>query len=166
MFDSNISIHSEYVNDNVEKTKTEFCIRTDYGKVNTNTSDGIVESSVNLYKVKNTINFVFEIWAFTSCDVTIEEEQAAEAQQASVITSKLEACDYSTDADSNIDFYKIGTSNAKAYNQSDITNVRVNDPNGNAIITSFKDIELRSKNKRSKVTIPPIVIPTLLSFQL
>ena len=44
MFDSNISINSEYVNDNVEKTKTEFCIRTDYGKVNTNTSDGIVES--------------------------------------------------------------------------------------------------------------------------
>ena len=53
---------------------------------------------------------MFEVWAFTSCDITIEEEQAAEAQQASVITSKLEACDYSTDADSNIDFYKISTS--------------------------------------------------------
>jgi len=85
---------------------------------------------------------VFEVWAFTSCDVTIEEEQADEAQQASVITSKLEACDYSTDADSNIDFYEIDTSNAKTYNQSDTPNVRVNDPNGNVIITSFKDIEL------------------------
>jgi len=101
------------VNDNVEKTKTEFCIRTDYGKVNTFTSNGIIESSVNLYKVKNTINFVFEVWTFTSCDVAIDEEQAGEAQQASVITSKLEACDYSTDADSNIESYEIDTSNAK-----------------------------------------------------
>ena len=97
--DSNISIYSEYVDDNVEKTKTEFCIRTDYGK------DGIIESSVNLYKDKNTINFVFEVWAFTSCDVTIDEEQAGEAQQVSL--------DYSTDADSNIESYEIDTSNAK-----------------------------------------------------
>ena len=128
----------------MEKTKTEFCIRTDYGKVNTITSDGIVESSVNLYKGKNTINFVFEVWAFTSCDVTIEEAQAGKAQQASVITSKLEACDYSTDADSNIESCEIDTSNAKTYNQSDTPNVRVYDPNANTIITSFKDIKLEN----------------------
>ena len=56
---------------------------------------------------------MFEVWAFTSCDVTIDEEQAGEAQQVSVITSKFEACDYSTDADSNIESYEIDTSNAK-----------------------------------------------------
>jgi len=79
---------------------------------------------------------------FTSSDVTIEKKQAGEAQQASVITSKLEACDCSADVNSNTDCYKIDTSNIETYNQSDTLSIRLYDPNGNDIITSFKDVEL------------------------
>ena len=155
------SIYSEYEDNGVEKAKVEFCIRTDYGKVNITTSEGAIESSINFYKVKIVINFVLE-FGFTSSNVTIKEEEAGEAQQTAVITSNLEACDCPANADSSTDCYETDTSNAKTYNQNDILSVCVYDPNRNTIITSFKDVELGNGQISTQV-IDPDGRPTALA---
>ena len=52
--------------------KIEFCIRTDYGKVDVTNSEGsFIESSINFYKVKVIVIFLLQI-GFTS---TIAEEE-------------------------------------------------------------------------------------------
>ena|GEM_PF-6146425 len=99
-------------------------------------------------------------FGFTSSNVTIEEEEAGEAQQAAVITSNLEACDCPANADSTSECY--GTPNAKTYNQNDILSVCVYDPNGNSIITSFKDVELGNGQISTQV-IDPDGRPTALA---
>jgi len=149
------SIYSEYVDGSgKEKAIVEFCVRTDYGKVNITTSNGnMVESSINFYKVKIAINFELE-FGFISSNVTIEEEDAGEAQKAAVITTNLEACDCPADANSNTDCYETGTSNAKTYNQNDILSVCIYDPNENSIITSFKDIKLGNRQISTQVIDP------------
>ena len=129
----------------------EFCIRTDYGKVNITASNGEVrESSVHFYKVKIAIDFVLE-FGFTSSNVTIKEEDAADAQPTAVITTNLEACDCPASANSENDCY--GT-DAKTYNQNDILSVCVYDPNGNSIITSFKNVELGNGQISTQVIDP------------
>ena len=101
-------------------------------------------------------------FGFTSSNVTIKEEEAGEAQQAAVITSSLEACDCPADADSTTDCYETDPLNAKTYNQNDILSVCVYDPNGNSIITSFKDVELGNGQISTQV-IDPDGRPTALA---
>ncbi len=146
----------------MEKAKVKFCIQTDFGIVNITTSEGVVESPVNFYKVKIAIIFVLE-YGFISSNVTIKEEKAGEFQQTAVITSKIEACDCPANADSNTDYcYETDTSNAKTYNQNDILGVCVYNRNGNTIITSFKDVELHNVQISTQV-IDPDGIPTALA---
>ena len=83
--------------------------------VNITTSDGdIYESSLNCYKVKIAIDFELE-FGFTSSNVTIEEEDASNAQQDAVITTNLEECDCPANTISNTDCYGIDTSNAESH---------------------------------------------------
>jgi len=93
-------------------------------------------------------------FGFTSSNVTIQEEQPGEAQQAAVITTNLEACDCPANANSDTDCYGTDASNAKTYNHKNILSVCVYDPNGNPIITSFKDVEL-GKGQISTQAIDP-----------
>jgi len=127
------SIYSEYEQDDEDRAKIEFCIRTDYGKVDVTNSDGrIIESSVNFYKVKVTVTFLLQI-GFTSASASI-----AEAEESTAITTELNACDCPAAAASKEDC--IGTS--VEYDQNDILSVCVYDPTENSVITSFKDVTL------------------------
>ena len=89
----NKSIYSEYEEGGEDMAKIEFCIRTDYGKVNVTNSDGsIIERSINFYKVKVTATFLLQI-GFTSASVSIAQAEESKAEEAGAITAALDACD-------------------------------------------------------------------------
>jgi len=133
---NNKSIYSEYLDptDGRFKAKITFCIRTDYGRIDI--TGGTGESSITFNKVKVTINFPLE-YGFTSADVSIEEEEKSNAEQVGTITENLEACTCPADAAS-----KTNCTDSTKYDQNDILNVCIYDPNNNAIITTFKDVSL------------------------
>jgi len=132
------SIYSEFEENGKEMAKIEFCIRTDYGKVNVTDSDGnIIESSMNYYKVKVVATFLMEI-GFASANVSIEEAAESTAEQAGTSTAELNACSCSAAADSKNDCLDTSVE----YDQNEILSVCVYDPTENAIITSFKDVTL------------------------
>ena len=134
----NKSIYSEYEENGKEMAKIEFCIRTDYGKVNVTDSDGnIIERSINFYKVKVTATFLLQI-GFTSASVSIEEAAESTAEQAGTITTELNACDCPAAAASKEDCFDTSVE----YDQNDILSVCVYDPTENSVITSFKDVTL------------------------
>ena len=134
------SIYSEYEDGGEDKAKIEFCIRTDYGKVNVTNSDGsIIESSVNFYKVKVTVTLLLQI-GFTSANVSIAEAEESKAEQAGTITTELNACDCPAAAASKEDCFDTPVE----YDQNDILSVCVYDLTGNSVITSFKDVTLRN----------------------
>ena len=133
---NNKSIYSEYLDptDGRLKAKITFCVRTDYGRIDI--IGGTGESSITFYKVKVTINFPLE-YGFSSADVSIEEEEESNVEQVGTITANLEACACPADAVS-----KTNCTDSTSYDQNDILNVCVYDPNNNAIITAFKDVSL------------------------
>ena len=134
----NKSIYSEYEENGKEMAKIEFCIRTDYGKVNVTDSDGnIIERSINFYKVKLTATFLLQI-GFSSANVSIEEAAESTAEQAGTITTELNACDCPAAAASKEDCFDTPVE----YDQNDILSVCVYDPTENSVITSFKDVTL------------------------
>jgi len=134
----NKSISFEYEEDGEEMAKIEFCIRTDYGKVDVTTSDGsIIESSVNFYTVKVVITFLLQI-GFTSVDVSIAEAEESKVGQAGTITAVLNACDCPAAAASKEDCFDTPVE----YDQNDILSVCVYDPTDNAFVTSFKGVTL------------------------
>jgi len=134
----NKSIFYEYEEDGEEMAKIEFCIRTDYGKVDVTNSDGsIIESSVNFYKVKVVITFLLQI-GFTSADISIVEAEESKVEQAGTITAVLNACDCPAAAASKEDCFDTPVE----YDQNDILSVCVYDPTDNSFITSFKDVTL------------------------
>ena len=132
------TIYSEYEDGGEDRTKIEFCIRTDYGKVTVTNSDGsIIESSVNFYKVKVTVTLLLQI-DFTSASISIAEVEESKAEQAGTITAALNACDCPANAASKEDCFDTPIE----YDQNDILSVCVYDPEENAVITSFKDVVL------------------------
>ena len=134
----NKSIYSEYEEDNMEKAKIEFCIQTDYGKVDVTNSDGsIAESSINFYKVKIVVTVLLQI-GFASADVSIVEAEESQAEQAGIVSAVLSACECPSTAVSKDDCFD----NSMEYDQNDILSVCVYDPTDNAVITSFKDVML------------------------
>ena len=134
----NKSIYSEYEEGGEIMAKIEFCIRTEYGKVDVTNSDGsIIESSVNFYKVKVTVTFLLQI-GFTSASVSIAEAEESKAVEAGAITAALNACDCPAAAATKNDCFGIPVE----YDQNDILSVRVYDPTENSVITSFKDVTL------------------------
>ena len=134
----NKSIYSEYEEGGEDMAKIEFCIRTDYGKVDVTNSDGsIIESSVNFYKVKVTVTFLLQI-GFTSASVSIAEAEKSKAEEAGTIATTLNACDCPAAAASKEDCFGIPVE----YDQNDILSVCVYDPTGNSVITSFKGVTL------------------------
>jgi len=134
----NKSIYSEYQQDDKEMAKIEFCIRTDYGKVNvTDINGNITESSMNFYKVKVVVTFPLQI-GFTSASVSIAEAEESTAEQAGTITTELNACDCPAAAASKEDCFATPVE----YHQNDILSVCVYDPTENSVITSFKDVTL------------------------
>ena len=134
----NKSIYSEYQQDDKEMAKIEFCIRTDYGKVNvTNINGNITESSMNFYEVKVVVTFPLQI-GFTSASVSIAEAEESTAEQAGTITTELNACDCPAAAASKEDCFATPVE----YDQNDILSVCVYDPTENSVITSFKDVTL------------------------
>lgn len=134
----NKSIYSEYEENGKEMAKIEFCIRTDYGKVNVTDSDGnIIERSINFYKVKLTATFLLQI-GFSSANVSIEEAAESTAEQAGTITTELNVCDCPAAAASKEDCFDTPVK----YGQNDILSVCVYDPTENSVITSFKDVTL------------------------
>ena len=135
---NNMSIYSEYEEDGEAMAKIEFCIRTDYGKVDVTNSDGsIIESSVNFYKLKVTVTFLLQI-GFTSASVFIAEAEKRKVEQAGTITAELNACDCPAAAASKEDCFDTPVE----YDQNDILSVCVYDPTGDAVVTSFKDVTL------------------------
>ena len=136
----NKSIYSEYEEDGEEMAKIDFCIRTDYGKVDvTNSNGGIIESSINFYKVKVTVIFLLQI-GFTSASVSITEAEQSKAEQTGTIAPVLNACDCPATATSKEDCFDTPIE----YDQNDILSVCVYDPTENAVIASFKDVTLRN----------------------
>ncbi len=134
----NKSIYSEYKENGKEMSKIEFCIRTDYGKVNVTDSDGnIIESSMNYYEVKVVATFLMQI-GFASANVSIAEAEESTAEQTGTITTVLNACDCPAAAASKDDCLDTSVE----YDQNDILSICVYDPTENAIITSFKDVKL------------------------
>ncbi len=134
----NKSIYSEYEENNKEMAKIEFCIRTDYGKVNvTDINGNITESSMIYYEVKVVATFLMQI-GFTSANVSIAEAEESTAEQAGTITAVLNACSCPAAAASEDDCLDTSVE----YDQNDILSVCVYDPTENAIITSFKDVTL------------------------
>jgi len=134
----NKSIYSEYEEGGEDMAKIEFCIRTDYGKVDVTNSDGsIIESSINFYKVKLTVTFLLQ-FGFTSASVSIAEAEKSEAEEAGTIAAVLNACDCPAAAASKEDCFGIPVE----YDQNDILSVCVYDPAGNSVVTSFKDVTL------------------------
>jgi len=132
------SIYSEYEEGGEDMAKIEFCIRTDYCKVDVTNSDGsIIESSVNFYKVKVTVTFLLQI-GFTSASVSIAEAEESKAEEAGAITAALDACDCPAAATTKDDCFGIPVE----YDQNDILSVCVYDPTENSVITSFKDVTL------------------------
>ena len=134
----NKSIYSEYEEDGEEMAKIEFCIRTDYGKVNvTNINGSIIESSVNYYEVKVVVTFLMQV-GFASANATIAEAEESKAEQTGTITAVLNACDCPASASSKEDCLDTPIE----YEQNDILSICVFDPAENAVITSFKDVLL------------------------
>jgi len=134
----NKSIYSEYEEYGEEMAKIDFCIRTDYGKVDVTNSDGnIIVSSVNFYKVKVVVTFRLQI-SFASADVTITEAEESKAEQAGTISTVLNACDCPAVARSKEDCFDTPVE----YDQNDILSICVYDPTDNAVITSFKRVTL------------------------
>ena len=135
---NNKSIYYEYEEDGKEIVKIEFCIRTDYGKVNVTNNDGtIVESSVNFYKVKVSVTFLLQI-GFNSANVSISEAEESKAEEVGTISVVLNACECPTDAASKEDCFDTPVE----YDQNDILSVCIYDLTENAVITSFKDVTL------------------------
>jgi len=132
------SIYAEYEEGGENMAKIEFCIRTDYGKVDVTNSDGsIIEGSVNFYKVKVTVTFLLQI-GFTSASVSISEAEQSKAEQAGTITAALNACDCPAAAVAKEDCFDTPVE----YDQNDILSVCVYDPTENSVITSFKAVTL------------------------
>ncbi len=132
------SVYSEYEEDGEKMAKIEFCIRTDYGKVDVTNSDGsIIESSVNFYVVKVAVTFLLQI-GFTSANVSIAEAKESKAEQAGEITAALNACNCPAAAISKEDCFDTPIE----YSQNDILSVCIYDPEENAVVTSFKDVTL------------------------
>ena len=132
--DPDKSIYSEYVEDGEEMAKIEFCIRTDYGKVDI--IGDTAESSVTHNKVKIAITFPLQL-GFNSATTSVQEAEESEIEQTGTISEALDACACPSSASSRDDCL----TNAQ-YDQNDILSVCIYDPNANAIITSFKDVTL------------------------
>ena len=134
----NKSIYSEYEEGGENMAKIEFCIRTDFGKVDFTNNDGSInESSVNFYKVKVTVTFLLQI-GFTSSSVSIAEAEESKADEVGTITTELNACDCPAAAASKEDCFDTPVE----YDQNDILSVCVFDSKENSVITSFKDVTL------------------------